>query len=276
MQHSAMFLSVLCIMFSISCQGKQAVVTVSRGNQPLVDEPVTVKQQKPGYAESKKQADPDPVEEELKKCAKYLGGEWLSSIKSLEGIRLEIGSILQLSDNAKDKIKVISVAGNCEVIPDLTFLKALEYLDVTSCSVKNITRIEGLLIETLQLSDNPLTAIDALSNCVGLKSVNLSNVITIEYLPELSQLLKLNSIGLSESSIVTLDNIDTVPGSFKLYLLNCEKLVNIDALANSHIKTLIIDKKTYERFGVWFDANLAKLKERNPGFEVLFKMPSGL
>jgi len=276
MRHSGIFLSVLLIILFTSCQDRQATDDGSKKNEPLIVEPATVEPQKPKNAEPRKQVEPDPITEELNKCAESLSGEWLTEISAFSGIRIDGNRLQQLSEEAKIYIKAIITRTATEKIPDLSFLKSLEYLDVAGCGLKDISGIRGLTIKTLNLQENPLMSFDAISGCVELIDLDLSMIKTIKELPDLSQLKKLESIGLIESSIQTLDGVENIINLAELNILYCEKLLNIDALANSHIKTLIIDKKTYDRFGVWFDANLATLKERNPGFEILFKMPSGL
>ena len=91
-------------------------------------------------------------------------------------------------------------------------------------------------------------------------------------LPDMSLLNNLNSIQLLATPLQSLQNIDTIPSDFDLWIWECDDLTDIDALRYARVNTLFIDEVNYERLKPWFDKYVDKIKERRPQFNIRLDM----
>lgn len=193
-----------------------------------------------------------------------------------------IHHISELSTGAKEWIKEFGFTpkenGDLKVLRSLSLLEALF---LSGRSLNSIDDIEGLLLKELKVSC-PITNIDVIKSMNTLVKLDVTRS-RITYLPDMSELTLLNEFHLKSSKIRSLDNIETIPSNFFLYLRNCDDLEDIDSLRFSNVSGILIDNKdvapqwvsegeegTYNRFEDWFDKYLPEIQERNPGFKIYF------
>jgi hypothetical protein len=237
------------------------------------------------------EAKPKTPEEELVAYGKSVGQDWEKKRVSalFFGAEIETERLKKLSPEALSMVKRITMESVITEVPDLSFLPSLTHLSFTSGSkspiwkINDIHSLAGLKISYLVMGRNPVRDIGSLASCENLESVGLDGTL-VESLPNLKKWKRLKSLGLTDTPIRTLDNLDTIPSDFDLYLWNCKELTNIDALLDSRVNTLIIDKKkkekgewssgdesgTYDRFEGWFKEHLADLKAKRPQFNLKF------
>jgi Leucine-rich repeat (LRR) protein len=233
---------------------------------------------------------------ELKKYAEESMGRWIPEIGMLgydhndKGV-INSNELKKLSVSALEQIKSLVVSEkNLSTIPEINFLPNLKYVDFSNLpNLSNIKAVEGTGIKTLIISNTPVKDISPISNCTSLEEINLINTQIVE-IPDLSGLSKVKKIKLNGSQIVSLENINTVPSDFDLYIMQCFNLSDIDALLVARVNTLYIDKAektaegdwvsiegpgTYDRLEHWFDTHLVDIRAKRPQFQLKFEVDSG-
>ena len=217
---------------------------------------------------------PKNPEEVLKAYATSRGGEWIEEVGVLNGgsadVLEELGS---LPTDSLQQIRGITVTGaEVRKIPDLHRLIALKRLILSSNQLQEISGLAGLHITYLDLGNNhSLKDIGALSSCAELEYVTLVGT-GINRLPDLSALHKLRGLGLTDTALLSLVNIDSIPSDFDLNIMGCQSLQDIGALRSARVNTLFLDRSLYEQFKPWFDEHLDQIKATRPEFNLRFAM----
>ena len=217
---------------------------------------------------------PKNPEEVLKAYVTSRGGDWVEEVGVLNGgnakVLEELGS---LPADSLLQIRGIAVTGTAvRRIPDLHRLVALKRLILSSNQVQEISSLAGLHITYLDLGNNhTLKDIGALSSCAELEYVTLVGT-SIERLPNLSALHRLRGLGLTDTALLSLVNIDSIPSDFDLNIMGCQSLQDIDALRSARVNTLFLDRGLYEQFKPWFDEHLDQIKATRPKFNLKFTM----
>jgi Leucine-rich repeat (LRR) protein len=217
----------------------------------------------------------DSIDDELSSYAAAHDAKWLVEIHSLQGggaaTVLDVGT---LSQQARNRIEVLNVPDtNLGRIPDLRSLSSLQSVVLLNNQLVDISSIAGLRIRQLNLSYNQrLRDVRAISKCTELEEIDLVGT-GIDELPNMSRLTRLEFLGLIQTPLRSLKNIETIPGDFDLSIMDCSKLSDIDSLRFSKVNTLFIDREeTYYRFRTWFEAHEKALKASRPMFVIRFEL----
>ena len=234
----------------------------------------------------------DALNAELDAYAERHDGEWLEDIRSLisRALRNEIrpgtrmlANLSSLSPQALRRIGSVSVRGfDIPVVPELPDELVLQQLSFAR-TVQDVSELGDVNVACLQLVGANIDSIAPLATNEHVSRLNVAFT-QVSALPDMTGMLSLTELHLGGTPIRTLDNIETIPGEFDLFIIRTSELESIDALLESNIRVLYIDSfnntqhgprtGTYERFESWFDENLEKLQARNPNFQLEFNLPS--
>lgn len=213
------------------------------------------------------------VDDELNTYANTTGGTWHSEIGKLSYFRTSQfdGEMLsKLSSKSLNSIDTLLLGYlSLKEIPDLSFLPSLISLNLSANEISDLSQLTNLNLEQLNIPENPILDITPISKMQTLRSVDLT-LCSIVKLPDLSSWKNLIGLGLIETPIRSLRNLETIPSDFTLNIMNCDQLTDIDSLLDARVTTLFIDELNYERLQPWFDENVEKIKEKRPQFNIRF------
>jgi hypothetical protein len=201
-----------------------------------------------------------------------------------DGGEFQIDSILIINKtNSLEKLKCLSLdarnmikslyirARDIAIIPSMSFLPFLFRLQISGIeSFENIDNLRNSSITILNISRTSVSNISALSSCINLRDILLNNT-KVTQLPDMSQLDKLFWLSIGGTPMRSLQGVETIPNEFRLFLYECNDLVDLDPLLESNVRDLYIDEGNYERLRPWFDRNLPVLESRNPNFTFGFR-----
>ena len=148
----------------------------------------------------------------------------------------------------------------------------LKTLQLEGLGIKRVDNLKNLIVSNLYLAVNPLESLEPIGMNQFIRTLDLSST-EVKRLPDMSGMKELKMLELLRSKIVSLDNIQTIPNSIDLNILECDELEDIDALRFAKIKRLYIGKDginsiggqgdtkgLYDKNKDWFDKYLPQLK----------------
>lgn len=193
----------------------------------------------------------------------------------------------ELTKEVKDKIEYVSIESPIEEVPEIIGLSNLKTIQLRALGIQHIENLANLKVENVSLVLNPIENIAPIGKNPYIKHLNLSSS-AIRKLPDMSGMRSLRVLGLLRSDITTLDNIQTIPNSIELNILECDDLEDIDALRFAKIRKLYIGKDginsiggkgdtigLYDKNRDWFEQYLPQLISNDRNFELFFYMKEG-
>lgn len=193
----------------------------------------------------------------------------------------------ELPKEVKDKMEYVSIESPIEEVPEIIGLSNLKSIQLRALGIQRVENLANLKVENVSLVLNPLENIVPIGKNPYITNLNLSSS-RVRRLPDMSGMKSLRVLGLLRSDITTLDNIQTVPNSIELNILECDDLEDIDALRFAKIRKLYIGKNginsiggkgdtkgLYDKNKDWFEQYLPQLKSNAPDFELMFYMKEG-
>ncbi len=229
------------------------------------------------------------AEKELKDFANRYGGEFSGGIINalIIGEKDMFTHLDELSDLCFEELKSISkssISGSkLQVIPKLDPRLNLNSLHFVGIGVENIDALAEVRVKWLNLAINPIRTIAALGSNPYIERLSLSGCSYLKNLPNMSGMESLSVLDVQATGIETLNNIDTIPHPFDIYLFDCMEIKDIDSLRRSNVRKLFVDRKgysvtggtsdkegLYDRFQDWFEKNLPELEQKK-GFELWYR-----
>jgi hypothetical protein len=230
-----------------------------------------------------KDAEDDSLEAVYIRYIEKYGGDIRTDFALVGPVELVL-NLNDLSKEVKEKIEYISIESRMEDVPEIIGLHNLKTVQLYGLGIKRVENLKNLKVDNISLVVNPLESIAPLGENQFIKRLNLSSS-GLKHLPDMSGMKNLRVLGLLRSKIVSLDNIQTIPNSIDLNILECDELEDIDALRFAKIKRLYISKDginsiggqgdtkgLYDKNKDWFDKYLPQLKGNEPEFEMFFYM----
>jgi len=193
----------------------------------------------------------------------------------------------ELPKEIKDEVEYVSIESPIEEVPEIIGLDNLKSIQLRALGIRSVENLRNLKVENLYLELNPVNYIEPIGQNPFIRVLGLSSS-GIQRLPDMSEMKSLRVLDLLRSDIITLDNIQTIPNSIELNILECDDLENIDALRFAKIRKLYIGKDginsiggrgdtkgLYDKNKDWFEKYLPQMKSNEPDFELLFYMKEG-
>jgi len=273
------FLGIL--LFFIACSKPKEVVLEGNGKPT----PPAMTNKAVDQSTVKAPEDDSPEALYTRYVEKY-GGDLRSDYALVGSIELVL-HLDELAKEVKNKIEYVSIESPIEEVPEIIGLSNLKSIQLRALGIQRIENLGNLKVESVSLVLNPLESIAPIGRNPYITNLNLTSS-GIQRLPDMSGMKNLRVLGLLRSDIITLDNIQTIPNSIELNILECDELEDIDALRFAKIRKLYIGKDginsiggkgdtkgLYDKNKDWFEQYLPQLKSNDPNFELLFYMKEG-
>lgn len=288
-----LFIFLICWAFGVGCE---------KPDRTLKDSSAVEDTNEAGKAGEVRIEDEDVgsrLKREIAQYALKYKGEWEPRGRTLLAIDNEelYLHVNELTADALQYVKTVRyVTNSSKEIPDFRMFSDLQWIIVTGDSITDISNLEGVSTEGVAVFSDNLKEVEVLRSIPRLKSLFLkglqcdsvtfvenmelleeivfSGLVNVRSLPDFQKLSKLRVLKLDFSGFATLENVETIINPFVLSVWKCDSLEDINALKESRIKLLIIDKEsessTYNRFSKWFDVYQGEIARKNPEFTVQF------
>lgn len=212
---------------------------------------------------------------ELKKRSAELGASFDEYFQSLGNMTIEyLEKVKEWPLEIRCMVTTLVInCGNITKLPDLSSVfPSLEHLRVRGPKLKDISVLRGVkVLREIYLTGSAISDAGALSTCVNLKVIGLSNT-KITEIPDLSRLNDLRRLYIDGTPVKSLKGVKRdEPGilnnwtSVSVSAINCDLLEDLEALTYpSSVKHISFDKKNYNRLNRWYHENREKIKTSGP------------